>query len=132
MFNKSVFPLVLLFLVIATPTLIFRNFLNQHGFDWQVLNGGNIFLYIITSFSMSLLREGMEATTTQRFLTKVYGSILLKLFACAIAALIYIFIKKTQLNKPAFFTLMGLYLVYTFVEMKLIMKPSNQKKDVVR
>ncbi len=130
MFNKSILPLVGLFLVISFVTMIFKVSLNQQGLDWQVLMGGNIFLYIVTAISFHLLREGMVAATTSAFLTRVYGSILLKLFGCAIAALAYIFISGSKLNKPALFTLMGLYLVYTFVEMRILMKHIKQQKDV--
>ena len=130
MFNKSILPLVGLFIIISFATLIFRESLYQQGFDWQVLMGGNVFLYIATTISLHLLREGMVAITTSAFLTRVYGSILLKLFGCAIAAFAYIFITRSNLNKPAFFTLMGLYLVYTFVEMRILMKHIKQQKDV--
>ncbi len=119
-----------LFLIISFVSMIFKESLNQQGLDWQVLMGGNIFLYIVTSISFHLLREGMVATTTAAFLTRVYGSILLKLFGCAIAALAYIFLSGSKLNKPALFTLMGLYLVYTFVEMRILMKHIKHQKDV--
>ncbi len=130
MFNKSILPLVGLFLIISFVPLVFRESFNKMGLDWQVLMGGNIFLYVVTTISFHLLREGMGAATTSAFLTKVYGSILLKLFGCAIAALAYIFISGSKLNKPALFTLMGLYLVYTFVEMRILMKHIKQQKDV--
>ena len=41
---------------------------------------------------------------------------------CLIAAFIYISINKSHLNKPALFISMGLYLVYTFVEVSVLMK----------
>ena len=119
MFNKSVLPLVLLFLVTASLTLVFSKTLMQHGIDWQVLIGGNLFIYIVTMVSMQLLRQGLNAATTYAFLTRAYGGIMLKLFACAAAAFVYIFVNGSKLNKPALFTCMGLYMVYTFMELVL-------------
>lgn len=132
MFNKTVLPLVMLFLITASLTLVFSKTLMQHGVDWQVLIGGNLFIYIVTMVSMHLLRQGLNAATTTAFLTKAYGSIMLKLFACAAAAFVYIFINGSKLNKPAFFACMGLYLVYTFMELKIVLKQNNQKKNAHR
>ena len=103
MFNKTVLPLVVLFLITASLTLVFRTTLVRHGFDWQVLIGGNLFIYLVTMVSLQLLRQGLSAASTTAFLTKAYGSIMLKLFACAAAAFVYIFINGSKLNKPAFF-----------------------------
>jgi len=130
MFNKTIIPLVFVFLIIGALVLVFRNFLAQHGFDWQLLSGGNLFLYIITVVSMHMLTKGLRATNTHAFLRNAYTGVLIKLFACAGAAFIYILASGKNLNKPALFACMGLYLVYSFVEMSVLMKQSNRKKNV--
>ncbi len=130
MFNKSIIPLVVIFLISGSLILIFRKGLQEYGFDWQVLISGNVFIYIVTIISMHLLTKGMNASNTQAFLRHAYSSILIKLFACAGAAFLYIFAAGKNLNKPALFACMGFYLVYTFAEMSLIMKQSNRKKNV--
>ncbi len=130
MFNKSIIPLVIIFLLSGSLILVFRKNLQAYGFDWQVLTGGNLFIYIITIISMHFLTKGMNASNTQAFLRNTYSSILIKLFACAGAAFIYIFAARNNLNKPALFACMGLYLVYTFAEMSAIMKQSTSKKNV--
>ncbi len=129
MFNKSVTPLVVAFLVIGGSILIFRNFLLQNHVDWQVLSGGNLFIYIITVVSVNLLSSGLQAENTQLFLRKAYSGILLKLFGCAAAAFIYILAAGENMNKRALFICMGLYLVYTFLELKIILKQSQHKKN---
>lgn len=130
MFNKSIVPLVVVFLVTAALILVFRTNLEQHGFDWQVLSGGNLFVYLVTALSMHLLTKGLHAESTPVFLRNAYSGIMVKLFACAAAAFIYILASGKNLNKPALFACMFLYLVYTFVELSLIMKQSNAKKNV--
>jgi hypothetical protein len=129
MFNKSMLPLVVVFLVICGLVFGFREMLIQKGFDWEVLIGGNIFLYLVTSISMHLLNKGMAAPNTHAFLRNAYGGIMVKLFACAAAAFIYIVVAGDNLNKPALFACMGLYLVYTFLEMRIVLQQSNQKKN---
>jgi hypothetical protein len=130
MFNKSFLPLVIVFLIAAGLILIFRNSLEQYGFDWQVLSGGNLIVYLVTVISMHLLSKGLNADNTNAFLRGAYSGILLKLFACAGAAFIYILISGKNLNTPALFASMFLYLVYTFVELSVILKQSNAKKNV--
>jgi hypothetical protein len=130
MFNKSIVPLVIIFLVVGALTFVFRKTLEQYGFDWQLLSGSNLFIYFITIISMHLLSKGLHATNTNAFLRNAYSGILLKLFACAGAAFIYILVSGNDVNKPALFASMGLYLLYTFAEISVIMKQSQRKKHV--
>ncbi len=129
MFNKSILPLVIVFLVIAVFILICRSFLVQHGFSWQVLSGGNLFIYIVTAISMHLLSKGLHAEKTQAFLRNAYSGILVKLFACAAAAFIYILVAGENVNRSSLFACMFLYLVYSFTELSVIMKQSNARKN---
>jgi hypothetical protein len=130
MFNRTVVPLVVVFLVFGVVILVFREKVNDLGFDWQVLSGGNLVLYVVTILSLHLLNKGMRSTNTHSFLTGAYGGIILKLFSCAIGAFIYILIAGKDLNKPSLFALMGLYLVYSFVEMSIVLQQSKQNKNV--
>jgi hypothetical protein len=130
MFNKSVLSLVIVFLIAAALIFFLRRFLIEHGCDWQVLSGGNLFIYLVTAVSMHMLTKGMNAPNTNLFLRNAYGAILIKLFACAGAAFIYILVSGKNLNKPALFGCMFLYLIYTFVELSVIVKQSNAKNNV--
>ncbi len=123
-------PLVFVFLIIGAVVLVFRNYLQQKGVDWQVVSGGNLVLYIVTVVSLNLLTKGMDAVGTQAFLRNAYSGILFKLMACAVAAFIYILIAGGNVNKPAIFIMMGLYFVYTFVEMRIVLMHSKRKKNV--
>lgn len=129
MFNKSMLPLVFIFLTVGALILVFRNFLQAHGCDWQVLSGGNVIIYLVTAVSMHFLNKGMNADRTQVFLRNAYSGFLVKLFTCAAAAFTYILVAGKNINKPALFASMGLYLVYTFVELSIIMKKSNATKN---
>src|SRR3982750_3137406 len=103
MFNKSIVPLVFIFLAIGLIVLLFRKFLEQHGIDWQVLSGGNLVIYLITIISLHMITKGLDAVSTHAFLRGAYSGILLKLVACAVAAFIYIAIAKKNVNKPSIF-----------------------------
>ncbi|WP_207492716.1 hypothetical protein [Aridibaculum aurantiacum] len=130
MFNKTILPLVLAFLVIGGLILFFRSQLENAGFDWQVLSGGNLFLYLVTVFSMNLLNRGLSAENTALFLRNAYGGIMIKLFGCAIAAFVYILAAGDNLNKRSLFACMGLYMVYTAIELTVVLKQSKARRNV--
>ena len=126
---KGFVPVILVFIVLNGFFLSGRNLLQRWGADQDVLLIGNAFLFCITIFSFVLAKRGLDHPNPHRFVRAVYSSILLKLFVCLITAFVYIAIYKTELNKPAFFTLMGLYLLYTFLEVSLLTKALKQQKN---
>lgn len=130
MFSKASIPLIIVFLITAGLIVIFRNTLEQHDINTKVLGWGNLFIYVVTVVSMNMLSKGLRAVATHAFLRNAYGGIMLKLFACAAAVFIYIFVSGNNFNKSALFACMFLYLVYTFTELTVIMKQSNAKKNV--
>ena len=126
---KGLLPVMLLFLVLAAFFIVGKNMLSRWDVDQGVLLAGNAILFIITLVSYALAHRGLNSTNSHAFVRAVYGSVMIKLFLCLIAAFIYISINKGNLNKPALFTCMGLYLVYTFMEVSALMKLLRVKKN---
>lgn len=119
---KALLPVILLFLALNALFIAGRPLLERMGADQGVLIAGNLFLFTITLLSFLLASRGLKNPNPHAFVRSVYGSILLKLMLCMTAALAYIALFRAQLNKPALFTLMGLYLVYTFMEVSVLLK----------
>jgi hypothetical protein len=126
--SKLFFPVTILFVVLNGLFITSRNFFERKGFDVDVLIIGNLLLFLITLFSFYMGKKGLKNPNPHAFVRSVYTSIMIKLFLCIIAALIYIAIYQKQLNKPALFTCMGLYLVYTFMEVSIMMKMLKHKE----
>jgi hypothetical protein len=119
---REFLPVVLLFIILNALFIAGRSALQRWGADQEVLIWGNVLLFAITLFSFLMAKRGLRHPNPHKFVNGVYSSILVKLFACMIAALLYIAIYKANLNKPALFTCMALYLVYTFLEVSVLMK----------
>jgi len=128
--SRPLVPIVVLFIILTAFFLTRKNFLEEHGFDQSVLIVGNLILFLATLLSFLFANRGLKSSNPQAFVRSVYLSIMVKLFVCIIAALIYIFMFRNNLNKPALFTCMGLYLVYTIIEVSVLTRLLKGKKNV--
>jgi hypothetical protein len=59
----------------------------------------------------------------------MYASMMFKMFICIIVVLIYVFLFRSKINKPGLFTAMGMYVVYTVVEVSALMKVARTKTN---
>lgn len=125
---KGALPLILLGLGLDALFLGTRSWQEAHGIDWVTLLCGNTLLFLVSLISYVLALRGLKNPNAYAFVRSVYASILLKLFVCMIAAFIYISTHRQQVNKPALFSCMGLYLVYTFLEVAALMKRLRKTK----
>ncbi len=127
--SKPVIPLLLVFILINAFLLTGRGVLDRWEADRDLLLIGNLVLFLITFISFYLGKKGLKSPNPHAFVRSVYTSMMLKLFACAIAAFIYIATHRSDVNKPALFLLMGFYLVYTFIEVSILTKMLRQKSN---
>lgn len=127
--RKPVTPILILFVILNALFVAGKSLLLRWGADQDVLIIGNLVLFAVTLLSFYLAMKNLKSSNPHAFTRGIFSSMILKMFAFAIGAFIYISMKGKGLNKPAFFTLMGLYLVYTFVEVasltKLLRKPAD-------
>jgi hypothetical protein len=126
--SRSFLPIVLIFVVLNAFFLTGKAMLQRWGADQDVLITGNALLFIVTFFSFLLAKRGLNNPNPHAFMRSVYSSIIVKMFVCMIAALVYIAMLGKNLNKPALFTCMGLYLIYTFLEVSSLTRLLKQQK----
>ena len=127
--RRPVTPVIILFVMLTAFFIVGRQLLERYGFDQSLLIWGNLLLFGITLLSYALAMRGLKSPNPHAFMRSIYSSILLKLFICMIAAFAYIAMHRSKLNKPAFFTLMALYLVYTFLEVSVLTKQLRSKSN---
>ena len=127
--TKPILPLVLVFIVINAFLLTGKGILSRWEADRDLLLIGNLLLFIITFISFILGKRGLNSANPHAFVRSVYTSMMLKLFGCAIAAFIYIASYRNEVNKPALFLLMSLYLLYTFIEVSILTRMLRQKSN---
>ena len=123
--RPDLLPLLIVFLIVNGLLLGFRQRMDALGVDTSILMVGNLILFVIFLITFLMHARSAEGTSTQAFLRSVYGGMLLKLFGGAIAAFIYIYLFREKVNKPALFGCMFLYMLYTFIELRVVLKKSK-------
>ena len=126
---KALRPMIILFVLLSAFFIIGKSFLAKWGADQDVLLFGNLLLFIVTLTSFLVTYKGLNSSNPQAFVRSMYGSFMIKFFIIAIAAFIYIRITGKSVNKPALFACMGLYLIYTFIEVSVLTKLLKEKKN---
>lgn len=127
--NKPWLPLVILFVLLNIFFFAAHNWLTKKGVNNDVLIIGNLILFIATLLSLVVYLRSLRSSTAGSSVRGMYGSFLIKFFTCLIAAFAYILIAKKEVNKPALIACLGLYIVYTFIEVSSLQKLLKQKKN---
>ena len=127
--RKRFLPLLGLFIAVTSFANLFRGFLNEKGIDADVLVIGNTLIFLISLLSLYFHIKGFLDKNVQVFLRSVYGSLMIKMFGLAAIAAIYILVMKKEVNKPALFICMGLYVLYTIIEIRQVFHLLKEKKN---
>ena len=127
--RKRFLPLLGLFIAVTSFANLFRGFLSGKGIDADVLVIGNALIFLISLLSLYFHIKGFLDKNVQVFLRSVYGSLMVKMFGLAAIAAIYILVMKKEVNKPALFICMGLYVLYTIIEIRQVFHLLKEKKN---
>ena len=122
-------PMILVFILLNVFLITTRQWIVNKGADQEVLIIGNLLLFVVSVITFLTTHRSLQSSNPNAFVRAMYGGFIIKFFAVAIAAFIYIMATKKNVNKPALFGCMLLYVVYTFIEVKTLMGVLKQKKN---
>jgi hypothetical protein len=128
LFPRSHLPLVAIFFSLNLLILIFRLMVGPSP-AYVVILLGNLILFIATLLSFNLYRKSLLNNNVQGFLRLIYGGMVLKMIICIAAALVYILIARNAVSKIAVFGCFGFYFIYTFAEVKILMRLNKHQKN---
>lgn len=121
-------PLLLVAILSTSLMIIFRDKLVGWKMNTDVLIWGNLILFIATISSFYFFYRSL-AKRALAFLNMVYLGLFVKLGLCLMASFLYIYIAGKSVNKPAILALMGLYLIYTFIELMIITRLGREQQN---
>ncbi len=127
--GRSVLPIAILFVSSSLFIWIARSWLGQ-WMDYKVLFSGNTILYMATNISFLLYSKALRNANIQAFLRMVYGSLLIKMGFSIAATLLYLFVAGKEVSKYAILGCFVLYILYTFLEVKILMQMSKGSSSV--
>jgi hypothetical protein len=126
---QTILPLLLVFCFVNAFCLTGSAWLAKKEISQQVLISGNLLLAVISIVTFIITHQSVKSENPQAFVRAMYGSFMIKFFVVAIAAFVYIMSVKKNVNKPALILCAGLYIIYTTIEIRLLLKMLKQKKN---
>lgn len=126
---KTIRPIIFLFIILNGLIIALKTFLDEKGFDRTFLIYANLFLFFISITGFLIQQKAMRSPNTQVFVRGVYVSMMFKMFVTMIVVLTYVLVFRNQLNKPSLFTSMGIYAVYTTIEVMALTKLTRKKPN---
>lgn len=126
---KLLRPMMLVFIFLTAFIVAAPNVLTRWGFDKNVLLAGNLIVFGVSLLAFVISERAIKSPNPQAFVRAMYGSFIIRFFILALAAFIYIMVAKKQVNKPALIACMGLYVVYSVLEISALLKLLKQKKN---
>ena len=122
-------PLFIIFVALTAFIITGKSWLEKHNFNQEVLLIGHLVIVITTIASIILLLRGGRSTNPQGFVRSMYGSFMIRFFVILLAAFIYIMTAKKAVNKPALVALAIMYMLYSFMEVAVLIKLLKPKKN---
>ena len=126
--RKPYFPIIIIAFVVNCLLLATGKRLASWGIDQDVLIVGNLFMFLITLVSMIVIMKGMTQVKTMSFIRSVNMAFIVKFFLVIAAVVVYVLSVK-EVNRGAVLASMGLYLLYTFLEVRILLSQMNRKPD---
>jgi hypothetical protein len=120
--GRPFLPIVIIFVVSSLFFLVARQWLAAWNMDYIVLLSGNGILFLATGLSFYLYSKALRNPNVQVFLRMLYTSLLIKMVSCLAATLLYLFLAGAAVSKYAIIGCFCLYLLYTYVEVKVLMR----------
>jgi hypothetical protein len=128
-FIRIFLPILLLFVISNGFFLTAGDLAERWNIDTGIVIAGNFVLFIATTVSFFLYYKALRNNNVQAFLRMIYGGMFLKMMICLFTAFIYIAVAGKSVNKGAIITCLFLYLVYSSIEIVLLLKESKVKKN---
>ncbi len=127
--SNTYLPLIFIFVFVNALCVIFNNKLDEWHINHFVVQAANLLLFLLMFGSAYLHIKAFYKPNPHAFLRSVLGATVLKLFVIAGAAFIYLLVAGE--NKSIYAVLSGLvlYIVYTVVEMRGIIKMNKQENN---
>ena len=116
--RKIFLPFLILFIIINSACFSLANWLDAKKIDHLVLMGANVLLLLLAAISVWMFARAIQNPNPNVFVRSVMAATFIKLMVIAFAIIIYFLIAKENKSVYAILVSMGLYILYTIIEIK--------------
>jgi hypothetical protein len=124
--KKVILPIVLLFILLNAFLLTAKSMFTKYGIDRDVVIVANLICFLLNLGTLLLQKQSLKSSNPNAFVRAAMAGILMKLLVCMFTVAVYVMTAK-QVNKPAIYISLFLYLVYMLIELAAILKLNKQK-----
>jgi len=126
---KAFRPLLIVFLLINGGIVGARSLLAKWNISADVLLIGHIILFTATAVSFYFYYKSFQDSRPQTFVRFIYAGMFIKMALCLFSSFLYIMISGSEVNKGGIIGCLVFYMLYTILEVVILMKVSKQKKN---
>lgn len=124
--RNAIVPLFIFFIIVNSFCLLFKNWLTSKGIDPLVLGAGNSILFFLSVIIYFMQKKSLQNPNPNVFVRSVMAGTFIKLVVIAGAVIIYLLSAGENKSNYAVLAAMGLYFVYTFIEVKTVSKLNKE------
>ena len=124
--NNGLASLFILFIIVNSFCLLFKNWLDAKGIDHLVLIGSNSILFVLSMIVYFLHKKAAKNKNPHAFVRSVMAGTFINLVVIAIAVVVYLKLAGETKSVYAIVAGMGLYFIYTFIEVKSASRLNKQ------
>ncbi len=128
--NKSgnwIFRITGLFIVVTGLSVAFHEKLLRYDTNTWVIAGANAVLFLSTFLNLRFQEKNLNNPNPSAVIRGVMAGTFLKLFVLAAAAIIYLIAAGAGRSVNAIFAGMGLYIIYTWFEVRISLQMKPKK-----
>jgi RsiW-degrading membrane proteinase PrsW (M82 family) len=126
--TRALVPFLLVFFIVTLIIGIAWTPLQNAGMDNLVLLGANTLFLLMCILVYFIQKKALSNPNPNVFIRSVMSGMMIKMFSCVIAVLIYTVGSGTAFNKRSVFVSLLLYLVYLAVEVIAVSR-LNKKRN---
>jgi len=125
--KKIILPLIAIFIIFSGSLTASKTLLAKWGIDYNVLIIANIIFFIISLVAFFMQQKALANVNPNVFVRSVMAGMLIKMFVCIVAVIVYRLLAGNNVSKISVFAAMFLYLLYLGAEVAVITKLNRQK-----
>jgi hypothetical protein len=125
--HKSLYPLLIVFLIITVFIVVSSSLFTKYNVDGSVLLAANILFLLLGIIVFFIQQKALKNSNPNVFVRSVISGTMIKMFGTVIAVVVYVVSNNGNYNKKAVFIALFMYLVYLAVEVIVISKINKEK-----